>query len=226
MAANPIYGITPFSLLDFKDYTSCIIWFARCNMKCLYCYNPEIVFGKGVYEYQYVLDFLDKRKGLLDGVVLSGGECTIHTNFYQFVRDIKSKGFKVKIDTNGLRPYIIDRLIKDNLVDFISLDFKTHKDDFYHLTGSQIFEQFERTLDILLESQILFEVRTTIHSELIRPKDFDKMLRFLENKGYKKAYYLQPFRNGVDTITELPSSIILDDLKQMKSDDFEIIWRN
>lgn len=225
MTANPIYGITPFSLLDFKDYTSCIVWFSRCNMKCLYCYNPELVFGKGVYDYQYVFDFLEKRKGLLDGVVLSGGECTIHSNFYQFVEAIKSRGFKVKIDTNGLRPLVIDRLIKNNLVDFISLDFKTHQTDFSDLTGSKIFSQFEKTLEILLESKIAFEVRTTIHSELIRPKDFEKMIQFLGQKGYKQPYYLQPFRNGVTTIAELPLSVISDELKQVVSADFDIIWR-
>ncbi len=225
MAVNPIYGITPFSLLDFKDYTSCIVWFSRCNMKCLYCYNPELVFGKGVYDYQYVLDFLEKRKGLLDGVVLSGGECTIHSNFYQFVEAIKSRGFKVKIDTNGLRPLVIDRLIKNNLVDFISLDFKTHPADFKNLTGSKNFFQFENTLEILLESKIAFEVRTTIHSELIRPKDFEKMIQFLREKGYKQPYYLQPYRNGVKTITELPSSVISGELKQIVSTDFDIIWR-
>jgi pyruvate formate lyase activating enzyme len=225
VAVNPIYGITPFSLLDYKDYTSCIVWFSRCNMKCLYCYNPELVFGKGVYDYQYVLDFLDKRKGLLDGVVLSGGECTIHSNFYQFVQAIKSRGYKVKIDTNGLRPLVIGRLIKNNLVDFISLDFKTHQTDFEDLTGSKKFSQFEKTLEILLESKNAFEVRSTIHSELIRPKDLEKMIQFLREKRYKQPYYLQPYRNGVKTLTELQSSIISEEFKQIVSADFDIIWR-
>jgi pyruvate formate lyase activating enzyme len=111
------------------------------------------------------------------------------------------------------------------LVDFISLDFKTHQTDFEDLTGSKKFSQFEKTLEILLESKNAFEVRSTIHSELIRPKDLEKMIQFLREKRYKQPYYLQPYRNGVKTLTELQSSIISEEFKQIVSADFDIIWR-
>lgn len=225
MAVNPIYSITPFSLLDFQDYTSCILWFAGCNMKCSYCYNPEIVNGKGVYSYQDIFTFLSKRKGLLDGVVFSGGECTLHKDLIPFIEEIKRKGFKIKIDTNGLKPEVIQEVLEKNLVDYIALDFKTLAPDFYKITKTISFDKFEQTLEILQKSEIPFEVRTTIHSDLISKENLEKMISFLEQKGYRNIYYLQPYRNNVETITELPISTIHPTIKEIKSAAFPVQWR-
>ena len=104
LRVKPIENITPFSLLDFQDLCACIIWFTGCNMRCSYCYNPEIVFGKGKYNFEEAIQFLQKRINLLDGVVLSGGECTLHKELIPFVKEIKNLGFKIKIDTNGTYP--------------------------------------------------------------------------------------------------------------------------
>lgn len=218
--------MTPFSLLDFKDFTSCIVWFAGCNMKCLFCYNPEIVNGKGVYSYQYILDFLDKRKGLLDGVVLSGGECTLHKDLIHFTREIKKRGFKIKLDTNGLKPDVVKALIEEKLVDFIALDFKAMPTDFYKITKSKSFQKFEQTLEMLLDIQFNFEVRTTIHSELIARDNLKNMVRFLEKKGYSNEYYLQPYQNNLETISPLPYSLIRSDMKELASSVFPIVWRD
>jgi pyruvate formate lyase activating enzyme len=95
-ATKPVYSITPFTLLDYPHKTACILWFAGCNMKCVYCYNPDIVFGKGKISISEVLNFLNRRKSLLDGVVLSGGECTSHKNIRQLLQEIKKLGFLVK----------------------------------------------------------------------------------------------------------------------------------
>jgi len=195
-------------------------------MKCLFCYNPEIVSGKGVFSYQYVLDFLDKRKGLLDGVVMSGGECTLHKELIPFAKEIKKKGFKIKLDTNGLKPEVIKVLIDEELIDFIALDFKAMPSDFYKITKSKSFQKFEKTLDMLLELKFKFEVRTTIHSELIQTEDLKNMIQFLENKGYTNEYYLQPFRNNIETISPLSYSIIQPELKELSSVKFPIVWRD
>lgn len=225
MNAKPIYAITPFSLLDYNDYTSCILWFAGCNMKCVYCYNPEIVNGKGNHSFQYVLDFLDRRKGLLDGVVFSGGECTLHNNLHLFIKEIKKRGYKVKVDTNGLKPEVINSLIKDSLIDYIALDFKSLPEDFKKITDSNLFENFEKTVDILLSLDFPFEIRTTVHSKLISVDQLKKMVNYLENRGYTNNYFFQPFRNEVETIGDLPYSYISDDYKEVKSSIFPISWR-
>jgi pyruvate formate lyase activating enzyme len=223
---NAIYSLTPFSLLDYQDFTSCIVWFAGCNMKCSFCYNPEIVHGKGVYSYQNILDFLATRKGLLDGVVFSGGECTLHKGLPIFAREIKKRGFTIKLDSNGLKPDVIKALIEEKLVDFIALDFKSLPADFYKITKSKSFQKFEQTLDLLLRLKFNFEVRTTIHSELIRKDDLITMIQFLERKGYSSNYYLQPYRNNVETISPLPNSSISEELREVSSIEFPIIWRD
>ena len=89
MLSKPIYNITPFTLLDYPDKSACIIWYSGCNMRCLYCYNPEIVLGKGSTSFPEAISFLQKRQGLLDAVVFSGGECLLHKNIVAQIKEIK-----------------------------------------------------------------------------------------------------------------------------------------
>jgi len=205
-AVKPIYSITPFTLLDYPDKTACILWFAGCNMKCLYCYNPDIVFGKGKVSIEETLHFLKTRKILLDGVVLSGGECTSYKSIKPLLQEIKKLGFLVKIDTNGSNPDRLMGLIKENLVDYIALDFKATTAKFRAITQSDLFLKFSKTLNYLIQSGFPFEVRTTLHSELLNKADISEMIGFLEEKGYHGSYYLQNYRNDSETIGHLNNS--------------------
>jgi pyruvate formate lyase activating enzyme len=108
--AKPICNITPFTLLDYPNKSACILWYAGCNMRCLYCYNPEIVLGKGAITFSETISFLKKRKGLLDAVVFSGGECLIHKNIVEQIKEVKALGFLVKIDTNGSNSKVVKQL--------------------------------------------------------------------------------------------------------------------
>lgn len=202
-ASTPIYSITPFTLLDYAHQSACILWFAGCNMRCLYCYNPEIVLGKGSISFEKALAFLRSRKNLLDGVVFSGGECLLHKNIIELIAEIKKMGFMVKIDTNGSQPKVLEKLINKQLIDYVALDFKALPSEFERITQSSLFEPFEKSLQLLLQSQLPFEVRTTIHSDLIPEKDLRKMIAYLENKNYAGNYYLQHFVNGVQTLEKL-----------------------
>ena len=115
-----VYDITKFTHLDFPNHLACIVWFSGCNMRCDYCYNKDIVFAKnGVYSYNDVIDFLKTRVGLLDAVVLSGGEATLH-ELVLFCKEIKKLGFLIKLDTNGTNPHAIKNLLDLNLLDFIA----------------------------------------------------------------------------------------------------------
>jgi pyruvate formate lyase activating enzyme len=119
-----VYNITPFTLLDYPDKTACIVWFAGCNMRCVYCYNVDIVRGKGRMSYDEVYGFLDTRRGLLDAVVLSGGECLMHRSIESFIIELKKRNLLVKIDTNGSYPLVLSKLINEQLIDYVALDFK------------------------------------------------------------------------------------------------------
>ncbi|HSD14933.1 MAG TPA: anaerobic ribonucleoside-triphosphate reductase activating protein [Flavobacterium sp.] len=205
-AAKAIFSITPFSLLDYPHKSACILWFTGCNMRCLYCYNPEIVLGKGKISFDEALTFLATRKKLLDAVVLSGGECTMHKNLIRFAREIKAMGFDVKIDTNGSNPSVLEELIVNNLVDYVALDFKATEMKFREVTQANLFLAFETSLHLLLQNKIHFEVRTTFHSDLIDELELHAMVCYLENKKYSGNYYVQHFVNNVETIGDLPRS--------------------
>ncbi len=201
--STPIYSITPFTLLDYAHQSACILWFAGCNMRCLYCYNPEIVLGKGSISFEKALAFLRSRKNLLDGVVFSGGECLLHKNILELIAEVKKMSFMVKIDTNGSQPKVLEKLITRQLIDYVALDFKALPSEFERITQSTLFEPFEKSLQLLLQSQLPFEVRTTVHSDLIPEKDLRKMIGYLENNNYTGNYYLQHFTNGVQTLEKL-----------------------
>lgn len=223
---KPIYNITPFTLLDYPDKTACILWFAGCNMRCVYCYNPEIVFGKGKISIPEVLTFLKSRKVLLDGVVLSGGECTSHKHIKSLLQEIKKLGFLVKIDTNGSNPHTLIDLINENLVDYVALDFKATPEKFKSITDTNLFNEFRDTLSFLIKKSIPHEVRTTIHSHLFDSSDIQQMVSFLEKINYKGIYYLQKFRNNSETIGKMSDSKNnFFNLSQLTSQ-FEIIVRN
>ncbi|MBK8954025.1 MAG: anaerobic ribonucleoside-triphosphate reductase activating protein [Saprospiraceae bacterium] len=201
--SNPIYHITPFTQLDYPDKLACIIWFAGCNMRCLYCYNTEIVKGKGRLSYEEALEFLKSRKNLLDAVVLSGGECTMHIRLEEFIHKIKDMHFLVKIDTNGSHPRLLSKLIRENLIDYVALDFKALQDRFFKITRSDHFKDFEKTLELLVSSKIPFEVRTTVHSEFLDQDYLIRMARYLKNKSYSGTYFLQSFFNDIPTLGSL-----------------------
>lgn len=200
---KPIYDITPFTLLDYPDKTACIIWYAGCNMRCGYCYNPDIVMGKGKISIDEVLQFLNRRKGLLDGVVMSGGECTMHPSLIDFALKVKALGMEVKIDTNGSRPEVLKKLYENNTLDYVALDFKATPQKFHAITKSDLFSPFEKSLSFLIDNNIPFEVRTTVHSEQLSSDDIYSMRDFLLKEGYRGTYFLQNYVNGVKTIENL-----------------------
>ncbi|MBS7253561.1 anaerobic ribonucleoside-triphosphate reductase activating protein [Flavobacterium branchiicola] len=220
-----MYSITPFTLLDYPDKTACIIWFAGCNMKCLYCYNPDIVLGKGKIDFESVLSFLRLRKGLLDGVVLSGGECTMHKNIIPFITEIKALGFTVKIDTNGSKPLVLKNLIEEKLIDYVALDFKSLPETFEHITQSNLFSVFEQSFSLLMDFDVPFEIRTTFHSGLISESAFIKMIAYLESKSFEGNYYVQHFMNNVPTLSALEDSDKQIRQKDYSSSKIKVVFR-
>lgn len=206
IVSTPVYSITPFSLLDYQDITSCIVWFAGCNMRCPYCYNPEIVLGKGKYSYDYVLNFLKTRRGLLDGVVLSGGECTSHRSIISFAQSIKAMGFKIKVDTNGSNPRVIRQMILNNLIDFVALDMKAPIAKYQSVSRLDSSTEFIESFNIIKDSGIMFEVRTTYHSSLLNSEDIENMLNFLKENQYQGTFYIQNFLKDSECLERMPDS--------------------
>lgn len=226
----PIYSVTPFTMLDFPERTACIVWFSGCNMRCGYCHNPQIVKGKGTQKIDDVLTFLEKRRGLLDGVVLSGGEATIYPSLPGFARKLKDMGYAIKLDTNGTRPDIVRNFLDRGLLDYVALDYKAPPDKFKAVTGVDKFKDFEKTLDLLCaQSTVPFEIRTTVHTALMNEEDIASIIRDLEKRNYQGTYYVQNFiaDNDRPTLGLLPPQTRILDLAQiLKTEKFLIKFRN
>lgn len=203
---HPIESITPFTMLDYHGTPSGIVWFCGCNMRCSYCYNPEIVFSKGKHSVRHTLDFFNNRKSLLKGVVLSGGEPTLYRRINYFAKELKAMGYKIKLDTNGTKPKTLKRMLDNGVLDFVSLDFKAPKDKFQNITKMKEagYEEVAKSLKILKNSNIEYEVRTTVHSDLLTNQDLSKMIENLKNYGLNTRYYLQNFlkSNTIDSLEE------------------------
>ena len=193
----PITSITPFTFQDYPEHTACILWFSGCNMACSYCHNPELVKGElAKLPPAQVVEFLESRKGLLEGVVLSGGECMMSAQLPEFARYLKSLGFKVKVDTNGTNPDMLEKMLGENMIDYVALDYKAPPDLFQSITGFDGYALFERSLNLLIASGISLEIRTTVHADLLDEEDINSILKHLENLEFSGTYYVQNFRAG------------------------------
>lgn len=224
----PIVDITKFTFQDFPEHTACIVWFAGCNFRCPYCHNPEFITGNlQKIDEQKILDFLKLRIGLLDGVVLSGGECCLFDDVYDFIKKIKEMGFLVKIDTNGTNTKLIKKLVNDKMIDFVALDYKAPKEKFKSIAGIDGFDKFDETLKFLIQSNIDMEIRTTVHTKLLNEYDVNNIILDLENKGYNKTYHIQNFRNdNKSTLKNIGDQDRILNKELIKSSKIKVFFRN
>jgi pyruvate formate lyase activating enzyme len=225
-----VYDLTAFSHLDYPDHLSCIIWIAGCPLRCQYCYNKDIVFAKnGKYSFNDILDFLDTRVNLLDGVVLSGGEAT-SVNLVPFCKKVKQKGFKIKLDTSGVNFKQVKKLVELDLIDYIALDYKAPKYKFKAITGSSVskFEIFEDTLKYLIKTNFDFEIRTTIHTDLLDEDDINFIIDDLIVKNYNGTFYLQNYLDTDTTICNIKGQNKVLNLEKLNSKKatIELKYRN
>lgn len=206
MVSTPLHSITPFTLLDFPDTLAAIFWFSGCNLACSYCYNPEFLRQKGRLSLEEARRFLLSRQGLLEGVVFSGGEASLVAEIGEWAEMVKNLGFKLKLDTNGTNPKALEGLLKGGWLDYVALDFKGSERRFEAITGKNLYGRFLESLALLQGSGVDFEVRTTVHSELLGAEDIRAMARVLSAQGYDGTLYLQSFIGEKPTLKPLPPS--------------------
>lgn len=227
-----IADITKFTLLDYPNKTACIIWFSGCNMRCQYCHNVELVNNnKDIFSINNLLSFLQTRIKLIDGVVLSGGECSLGGDkVIEFIKQIKQLGFLIKIDTNGLNFEFVKYLIDNSLVNYIALDFKAFEDKFDFITQTKNqYNNYIKTLKLVINSpNIDKEIRTTVHSDLMNENDINKIIKLLDEEKYNKIYYIQNFTpNDKAILNNLgKQKRIIDQSKLIKPHNFQLKFRN
>lgn len=163
-----VSGIIKSSLIDFPGMISCVLFVPGCNYNCFFCHNRALIDGSHILlTPQYVTEFLQRRAGLLDGAVVSGGEPTLQSGLIPFLQTIKGFGYKIKLDTNGSRPEVIRKLLSLQLCDYYAVDYKAPAEHYPQVCGqggdaSSVLE----TIRLLSEDHVPFEVRTTVIPEL------------------------------------------------------------
>ncbi len=163
-----IAGIVKSSLIDFPGLISCVLFTPGCNFDCFYCHNRHLLEGAADrVDFDALMAFLKKRVGQLDGVVLTGGEPTLQADLIPFLGEIKSLGYKLKLDTNGASPEVVEALLKAGLCDYFAVDYKAPARRYRDICrGRADAEKVLRTIRLLLDSGAVFEVRTTVIPQL------------------------------------------------------------
>ncbi len=195
-----IAGLQKMTLLDYPGKVACTVFLQGCNFRCPFCHNASLL-GAGedtpISEQEF-LAFLGKRRGLLDGVCVTGGEPTLCAELPELLKKIKELGFAVKLDTNGSRPAVLKQLVMGGLVDYVAMDIKNCPDRYRETAGCSGLElsKIEESMVFLMEGELDYEFRTTVVQELHTAEDMKKIGQWFEKlcpSRTVKKYFLQPY---------------------------------
>ena len=197
-----INGFQKLTLLDFPGKVACIVFTPGCNFRCPFCHNASLVThidGERIEEEE-ILSYLKKRQGLLDGVVVTGGEPTLQGDLANFLGKVKALGYAVKLDTNGTSPEKLKTLVEKGLVDYVAMDIKNTAAKYPVTAGceSAVLGKVEESIDFLLADTVDYEFRTTVTAELHTPQDIGDIAKRI--KGAKR-YFLQNFIDSGDIVS-------------------------
>ena len=198
-----IKGLQKLTLLDFPDKMACTLFTFGCNFRCPFCHNASLVLadraGDDVMPEEEFFTFLSRRRGMLEGVCITGGEPTLQPDLADFIARIKDMGYAVKLDTNGYRPEVLRRLVEANLLDYVAMDIKNSLPRYGETVGITRFDTtpVEASMDYLMEGRVPFEFRTTLVRGLHTVEDVRTMGRRLAGP---EAFFLQTFKDSGDLI--------------------------
>lgn len=208
-----IAGLMKLTLLDFPGRVACTVFLAGCNFRCPFCHNGSLVRGgDGDISREELLAFLKKRRGVLDGVCVTGGEPLMNPDVAELIREIKSLGYPVKLDTNGSYPERLSELIGEGLIDYVAMDVKHREGAYATACGVEVDEaKIEKSIEILKSSGIEHEFRTTVVKGIHTAEDIAQCAKRI---GAGEKYFLQSYKDSEDIIApEGLSSFTADELK-------------
>lgn len=198
-----IAGLQKMTLLDFPGKVACTVFLQGCNYRCPFCHNSELLprQGEECMDTASFLSFLKSRKGLLDGVCVSGGEPTLEPELEELLRSIKALGYAVKLDTNGSRPEVLKKLVTAGLVDYVAMDVKNSPARYAETVGLARIDlsAVEESLRFLLSGNVDYELRTTVAHQLHTALNIEEMGRWAATVGRPKKWFLQAFTDR-DTV--------------------------
>jgi len=191
-----IAGLQKMTLIDYPGKIAASVFLAGCNFRCGYCHNPELIEIKKNVNYiseKDFFDFLKKRKGILEGICISGGEPLIYSDLADYIKKIKKLDYLIKLDTNGSNFQALKNLLEAGLLDFIAMDIKSSLDKYDLVTGVKVdLESIKASIDLIMSSGIDYELRTTV---LPKYHDFEEIEKIAKMIKGAKIYYLQKFQN-------------------------------
>ncbi len=191
-----IAGFQKLTLLDYPGKLAAMVFTPSCNFRCGFCHNPELVNPalikkETLIPEEVVFKHLEKRKKVLDGLVITGGEPTLQRDLEQFMQKVKAAGFLVKLDTNGTNPEILKKLLAKKLVDFIAMDIKGSFDNYAKICGVKVdTSKIKKSINLILKSDVDYEFRTTV---LPKYHDLAEMEKIGKMISGAKRFYLQKF---------------------------------
>jgi pyruvate formate lyase activating enzyme len=198
-----IHGFNKTTLLDYPKHLAATIFLGGCNMRCPFCHNASLVTKvatQPIIPVEEVLSTLAKRKNILEGVCITGGEPTLYPDLPEFIASIKSLGLKVKLDTNGTNPKMIKALVGNHLLDYIAMDIKNSKDSYSLSSGIKDIDldPINESIAYLLTTPLDYEFRTTIVKEHHSEQDILSIGEWIKGA---KAYYLQSYKDSSDVLS-------------------------
>ena len=211
-----VTGIQKLTLLDYPGVVACTVFTAGCNFRCPFCHNAMLVLPEQIDDEcltdEEVFGFLKKRRGVLDGVAVTGGEPLLHADMPEFLARVKELGYKIKLDTNGSNPELLSEIVKNKLVDRVAMDIKNAPEEYARTIGLKSFDiaPVERSKEMLLRGDIDYEFRTTVVKGIHTKESLIGAAKWIEGA---KEYYLQQFKDSGNLI--LPDGLSAYDEKQM-----------
>lgn len=194
-----IAGLQKTTLLDYPGHLAATVFLGGCNFRCPYCHNRELISPPCSSEFSVseILSFLKKRKNILEGVCITGGEPTLERDLENFIREIRSLGFKIKLDTNGFQPDVLIHLCRENLLDYVAMDIKAGREHYSAAAGLSDFNPapVEKSIHFLLSGAVPYEFRTTAVKGLHTEQDFMEIGPWIAGAD---AYYIQNYKTPED----------------------------
>lgn len=195
-----IGGYQKLTLIDYPGRIATTVFTVGCSFRCPFCHNPELVLSHNSQSGTHskiekeFFEFLEKRKGKLEGVCITGGEPTIQPDIIDFIKKIKKIGYLVKLDSNGSRPDVLRSIISGKLVDFIAMDIKHSTENYKKTSGGKAdIERIKLSVDLIMKSNISYEFRTTVVPGIHKEEDFEEISEWIKGA---KSYYLQIYREN------------------------------
>ena len=212
-----IHGLQKLTLLDYPGHTACTVFTGRCNFRCPFCQNASLVLNPeslASIPQEDVFAFLEKRRGLLDGVAVTGGEPTLQPDLPEFLRRVKDMGFETKLDTNGALPRVLARLLAEGLADYVAMDVKSSPAGYARCAGvaGDILPAVEESVKLLEESRVPHEFRTTAVKGLHTPEDFSAIGRWLAGT---ERYFIQCFADSGDILAPGMEAFSREELEEL-----------